>query len=114
MAQLIRILNAFAAALLVVMVLVSLAFLTAARDGFGGRPDAPWIAGGWAALFLLLAGLAFLNLRRRLPALNLAAALPLIAGALALDGAARLLCAAAAVPFALTFLLLLLAGKPAD
>jgi hypothetical protein len=94
-----------------VMALVSFAFLTAARDGFGGSPRGPWIAGGWAGLFLLLAGLAFLNLRRRLPALNLAAALPLIAGALALDGAARLLCAAAALPFALTFLLLLAANR---
>jgi hypothetical protein len=111
MAQLIRILNAFAAALLMVMAMVSFAFLMAARDGFGGSPNAPWIAGGWAALFVLLSGLAFLNLRRRLPALNLAVALPLIAGVLALDGGARLLCAGAALPFALTFLLLLAANR---
>jgi hypothetical protein len=107
MAQLIRILNAFAAALFVVMALVSLAFLAS------GRGDVVALPGGWAALFLLLAALAFLNLRRRLPALNLVAALPLVAGALALDGTARLLCAAASLPFALT-LLLLLAARRAD
>lgn len=106
MAQLIRILNAFAAALLIVMAAISLAFLAAGRDGFGGGPGGRWSGAGWAALFLLLAILAFVNLRRRLLLLNLAASLPLIAAALALDGAARLLCVAAALPFVLTALLL--------
>jgi len=106
MAQLLRILNAFAAALLLVMAMVSLAFLAAGRDGFGGGAGGRWIAGGWAAAFALLALLAFLNLRRRLLALNLAAALALLAGAAALAGAPRLLCIAAALPFALTSLLL--------
>jgi hypothetical protein len=111
MARLLRIINAFYAALLLVMALVSLAFLSAGRDGFGQAPGRPWISAGWTALFVLLALLAFLNLRRaaaggeRLIALNLAAALPLIAGTLALGGAARLLCAAAALPFALTALI---------
>ena len=113
MAQLLRILNAFAAALLAVMALVSLAFLAAGRDGFGGGPGGRWIAAAWTGLFALLALLAFLNLRRRLPALNLAAALALPAGAIAVEGAARLLCIAAALPFAVTFLLLL-AAKRAD
>jgi hypothetical protein len=112
MALFIRILNAFAAALLLVMAGVSLAFMAAARDGFGRGPDGPWIAAGWAASFTLLALLAFLNLRRRLLLLNLAAALALIAAAAALDGAPRLLSAAAALPFALTALLLLAAKGP--
>ncbi|HEV2816328.1 MAG TPA: hypothetical protein VGW40_03780 [Allosphingosinicella sp.] len=106
MAPLLRILNAFAAALLLVMALVSLAFLAAGRDGFGGGPGGRWSAAAWAPLFALLAVAAFLNLRRRLPALNLVAALPLLAGAAALEGTARLLCIAAALPFALTLLLL--------
>jgi len=110
MTQLLRILNAFCAALFLVMALVSLAFLSAGRDGFGGGPAGPWAAAGWTALFALLAILAFLNLRRataegeRLIALNLGAALLLIAGAVALGEAARLLCGAAALPFALTAL----------
>ena len=106
MALLLRILNTFAAALFVVMALVSLAFLAAGRDGFAPAPGGAWAAAGWAVLFVLLAFLAFLNLRRRLIALNLAAAAPLLAGILFLDGAGRLLCAAAALPFALTALLL--------
>lgn len=110
MTQLLRILNAFYAALFAVMALVSLAFLNAGRDGFGGGPRGPWASAGWAALFSLLACLAFLNLRRataereRLVALNLGAALLLVAGAVAFDGAARLLCGGAALPFALTAL----------
>jgi hypothetical protein len=110
MTQLLRILNAFCAALFLVMALVSLAFLSAGRDGFGGGPGGPWAWAGWAALFVLLAVLAFVNLRRatagreRLIALNFGAVLLLIAGTLALEGAARLICAAAALPFALTAL----------
>ena len=64
MTQLLRILNAFYAALFLVMALVSLAFLSAGRDGFGGGPGGRWVSAGWAALFALLAILAFLNLRR--------------------------------------------------
>lgn len=112
MDRLLRILNLFAAALLIVMALISLGFVAAGRDGFGGGAGGGPIAAGWAFLFALLAGLAFLNLRRRLVALNLVAALPLVAGAVALEGAARLLCAAASLPFAVTFLLLLVAKRP--
>jgi hypothetical protein len=106
MALLLRILNAFYAALFLVMALVSFAFLAAGRDGFAPAPGGGRAAAGWAALFMLLAILAFLNLRRRLLALNLAAALPLLAGVVLLGGAGRFLCAAAALPFALTALLL--------
>lgn len=112
MAQLLRILNAFASALLLVMALVSVAFLAAGRDGFGGGPGGRWMAGAWAALFALLALLAFLNLRHRLLALNLAVAPALLAGAAAFEGTARMLCIAAALPFALTSLLLAAARRP--
>ena len=110
MTQLLRILNTFYAALFAVMALVSLAFLSAGRDGFGGGPGGRWVSAGWAALFALLALLAFLNLRRaaseggRFVALNLGTALLLIVGAALFDGAARLLCAGAALPFVLTAL----------
>lgn len=120
MTQLLRILNAFSAALFVVMALVSLAFLRAGRDGFGGGPGGPRASAGWAALFALLAILAFLNLRRatekggRPIALNLGAALLLIAGTAALDGTARLLCGAAALPFALTALIRTLRPRKDD
>jgi hypothetical protein len=108
--MLLRILNAFYAALFLVMTLVSLAFLAAGRDGFGHGSGGPWVAAGWVAMFALLAILAFVNLRRAggtegygpLAMLNLAAALPLLAGAIALDGPARFLCGAAALPFALS------------
>jgi hypothetical protein len=112
MTQLLRILNAFCAALFLVMALVSLAFLGAGRDGFGGGPRGPWASAGWTALFALLALLVFLNLRRaaaageRFVALNLGAALFLIAGAVAFGGTARLLCGGAALPFVLTALVL--------
>ena len=112
MARLLRLLNLFAAALLTVMALVALGFLAAGREGLGGGADGGWIAAGWAALFASLAALAFLNLRRRLLALNVAAALPLLAGAALLDGTARLLCAGVAFPFVLTALWL--AARPAD
>ncbi|HMG46642.1 MAG TPA: hypothetical protein VK614_04195 [Allosphingosinicella sp.] len=110
MTQLLRILNAFCAALFLVMALVSLAVLGAGRGRFVGGPGGPWASAGWAALFALLGLLAFLNLRRaaaereRLIALNVGAALLLVAGAVALEGAARLLCGSAALPFALTAL----------
>jgi hypothetical protein len=110
MTQLLRILNTFYAALFAVMALISLAFLSAGRDGFGGGPGGRWASAGWAALFALLACLAFLNLRpataerERFVALNLGAALLLVAGVVALDGTARLLCGGAALPFVLTAL----------
>jgi hypothetical protein len=108
--MLLRILNAFSAALFLVMALVSFIFLAAGRDGFARGPGGLWVSTGWAAMFALLAVLAFVNLRRaggdeghrRLAILNLAAALPLLAGIVALDGAARILCGASALPFVLT------------
>lgn len=116
--MLLRVVNAFFAALFAVMVAVSLAFLIAARDGLGRGPDSPWIAASWAALFALLAILAFTNLRRgnaegpkaRLILLNAAAALPLLAGLALLDPVWRALCGASAFPFALTALLLAARG----
>jgi hypothetical protein len=113
--HLLRIVNAFAAALFLVMALVSVAFLSAARDGLGRGTPSLWISAGWAAMFALLAALSFVNLRRAgagagggrgLVALNLLAALPLLAGLLAADPVARILCGASALPFALTALLL--------
>lgn len=108
MAGVVRIVNAFFAALFVVMALVSAAFLSAGRDGFTGADDGAETSLSWTALFALLALLGFVNLRRAataeatgLIALNLAAALPLALGALAADGI-RFLCGAAAFPFALT------------
>jgi hypothetical protein len=114
MSLLIRVVNAFFAALFAVMALVSLAFLTAARDGLGRGPESVWTSAGWTALFALLALLAFVNLRRireeepgrRLILLNAAAALPMLAGLVLLDTSGRLLCGAAALPFALTALML--------
>ena len=114
MARTIRIVNAFFAALFVVMALVSGAFLAAGRDGFTGTQGGRATSLAWTLLFALLAILAFVNLRRAegehrrgLIALNLAAALPLLAGAIAAGGI-RFLCGAAALPFALTALLLAL------
>jgi hypothetical protein len=106
--QLMRIVNAFAAALFFVLVALSLAFLGAARGSFAGGGTAGAI--GWAGLFALYALLAFLNMRgaseappsRRLLALNLAAVLPMLVGLVALGGADRFLCGASALPFALS------------
>ena len=103
-----RILNAFYAALFLVMALVCVAFLSAARDGFGN--GGVYSSAAWAALFALFALLAFLNMRRAgddVPgdaaiALNLAAALPMLVGLAGLDPAGRFLCGASAVPFAVT------------
>ena len=114
MSLLIRVVNAFFAALFAVMALVSLAFLTAARDGLGRGPESLWTSAGWTALFAMLALLAFVNLRRaaeegpkrRLIALNAAAALPMLAGLALLDTSGRLLCGVSALPFALTALAL--------
>ena len=64
MAALIRIVNAFYAALFVLAALVSLGFLTAALDGLGRGPEAVWISCAWAALMTGLAILCFFNMRR--------------------------------------------------
>jgi hypothetical protein len=119
MARTLRIVNVFFAALFVTLAAVSLAFVSAGRDGFTGAPgaDAPL---RWILLFALLAALAFVNLRRAgaepargIIILNLAAAAPLLLGAVAADGI-RFLCGAAAFPFALTALLLIVAGRPRE
>jgi len=120
MAWTLRIVNAFFAALFVVMAGVSAAFLSAGRDGFTGAPDGARASLAWAALFALLALLAFVNLRRAgaepargLILLNLAAVLPLALGLVAAEGI-RFLCGAAAVPFALTALMLAAARSARD
>jgi NADH:ubiquinone oxidoreductase subunit 6 (subunit J) len=120
---LLRIANAFYAALFLVMALVSLAFLSASLHDHVRAPENVWVSIGWVALFLLYAVLAFLNMRSggadgprdRLIALNAAAAVPMLAGMFAADAAARFLCGVAAFPFALTAAMLLMKrrGNPA-
>jgi hypothetical protein len=107
--------NAFYAALFLVMALLSFAFLSASLRDHVGAPENIWISIGWAALFILYALLAFLNMRRggadgpmdRLIALNVAAAVPMLAGMFTAEVAARFLCGVAALPFALTATMLL-------
>lgn len=121
--SLLRIVNAFYAALFLVMALVSLAFLTASMSDQVREPENIWISIGWAALFALYAVLVFVNMRKagtggagdRLIALNVAAAVPLLAGTFAADQAARFLCGVAVLPFALTTAMLLIkrGGNPA-
>jgi hypothetical protein len=114
--SLLRIVNAFYAALFLVMALVSLAFLTASMSDQVREPENIWVSIGWAALFALYAILVFANMRKagtegagdRLIALNVAAAVPLLAGTLAADQAARFLCGVAVLPFALTAAMLLI------
>ena len=114
---LLRIVNAFYAALFLVMALVSIAFLSA-----GLHESAPaniWVSIGWAALFVLYAVLAFFNMRRggmdgprdRLIPLNAAAAAPMLAGMFAAEPAARFLCGVVALPFALTAIMLLVKSR---
>ena len=120
---LLRIVNAFYAALFLVMALVSFAFLSAGLNDHGRAPENIWVSAGWVALFLLYAILAFFNMRSggadgprdRLIALNAAAAVPMLAGMFAADTAARFLCGVAAFPFALTAAMLLMKrrGNPA-
>jgi NADH:ubiquinone oxidoreductase subunit 6 (subunit J) len=107
---LLRIVNAFYAALFLVMALVSVAFLSASLHDRVRAPLDVWVSIGWVALFLLYAVLTFLNMRgrggdaqaaRRI-ALNLAAALPMAAGLFVADPATRFLCGVAMLPFALT------------
>jgi hypothetical protein len=118
---LLRIVNAFYAALFLVMAMVSFAFLSASLHD--REPVNIWVSIGWAALFILYAVLAFLNMRKggtdgpmnRLIALNVAAAVPMLAGMFAAEATARFLCGVAALPFALTAAMLLVKrrGNPA-
>jgi hypothetical protein len=120
--SLLRIVNAFYAALFLVMALVSIAFLSASLSDPVREPENLWVAAGWVALFLLYAALVFLNMRSaradgtkdRLIALNVAAAVPMIAGTFTADPAGRFLCGVVAIPFALTAAMLLVRrrGKP--
>jgi len=112
MARTLRIVNAFFAALFVAMAIVAGAFARAGRDGFTGTANGRTSL-AWAALFVLLALLAFINLRRAgaeaktgLIYLNLAATLPLVFGMIVVEGI-RFLCGACACPFALTAALLI-------
>jgi multisubunit Na+/H+ antiporter MnhF subunit len=114
-----RIVNAFYAALFLVMALVSLTFLSASLSRRATEPESVWVSVGWMALFLLYAALAFVNMRRiqgegvsqRLVALNLAAAVPMAAGLFGAEGAGRFLCGVALLPFALTAGMLLAKGR---
>jgi len=114
--SLLRIVNAFYSALFLVMALVSLAFLTASFNDRVREPTNIWVSLGWVALFALYAVLVFVNMRRagadgakdRLIALNVAAAVPLLAGTFAADPAGRFLCGVALLPFALTTAMLLI------
>jgi len=117
--SLLRIVNAFYAALFLVMALVSLAFLSASVNVHVPEAENAWMSAGWMALFLLYAMLAFLNMRgshgegsrHRLGALNVAAAVPMVAGLFGADGAGRFLCGVALLPFALTAAMLLARGR---
>jgi hypothetical protein len=114
--SLLRIVNAFYAALFLVMALVSVAFLSASLNDHVRAPENIWVSIGWAALFVLYAALAFGNMRRagadgpidRLIALNVAAAVPMLAGMFAAAAAARFLCGVAALPFTITAATLLM------
>lgn len=107
---LLRIVNAFYAALFLVMALVSIAFLSAGLNDRAREPAELGLSIGWALLFLLYAILVFVNMRRggadgpkdRLIALNVAAAVPMLAGLFADGPAGRFLCGVAILPFALT------------
>ncbi|MBV9881716.1 MAG: hypothetical protein JO276_01755 [Sphingomonadaceae bacterium] len=121
--RLLRIVNAFYAALFLVMALVAITFLAGGLNDPVRSVAQVWVPAGWALLFLLYAVLAFLNMRRaaaegptgRLLALNVAAAVPMAAGLLAGEAAGRLLCGVAMLPFALSAAMLLIRrrGNPA-
>ena len=121
--KLLRIVNAFYAALFLVMALVSLAFLRASFTDRVGTAENVWVSAGWVVLFLFYAILVFVNMRRAvaegpkqwLIALNLAAAAPMLAGLVGGEPSGRLLCGVAALPFALTAGMLLFRrrGTPA-
>jgi hypothetical protein len=119
MAALIRIVNAFFAALFLVAFLASLGFLVAARDGLG-RGAALWLSSGWAALAALLAILCVVNMRPgrrayRLPliAANLAALLLAGAGLLAANPVLQWVGGVAILPFAITLPALIARGDRA-
>jgi hypothetical protein len=121
--RLLRIVNAFYAALFLVMALVAITFLAGGLNDPARSAAQVWVPAGWTLLFLLYAILAFLNMRGagadslagRLLALNVAAAVPMAAGLLAGAGAARLLCGVAMLPFALSAAMRLIRrrGNPA-
>lgn len=109
MAALIRIVNAFYAALFLVGVLVSLGFLVAARDGLARGPEAVWLSSGWAVLAALLASLCLANMRLgrgayRLPLLaaNLAALLLAATALLAGNPVLQWIAGVSILPFAIT------------
>ena len=114
--KLLRIVNAFYAALFLVMALVAVTFLAGGITDPVRTAAQIWVPAGWALLFLLYATLAFLNMRRagagapvdRLIALNVAAAVPMAAGLAAGEAAGRFLCGVALLPFALSAAMLLI------
>jgi hypothetical protein len=104
MAALIRIVNAFYAALFLVAALMSLGFLVAARN-----PDAAWPALGWAALAAFLAILCIANMRPargagglKLLAANIAASLLAAAALLIGNTTLQWIAGVAILPFAVT------------
>jgi len=120
MAFLIRILNAFFAALFLVAFLISLGFLAAVMDGLARGPKGVGLAAGWAGLTAILALLCLANLRMaagtRKPALvaaNLAALLLTAAGLAVPDPAVRWIGGISLIPFAATSLALLLRPRSA-
>ena len=115
MTALVRILNAFFAALFVLAALVSVGFLTAAMDGLGRGSEAVWISSGWVALMAALAVLCFLNMRRAgqmagriLLAANVAALLLALTGLGAGGSVIRWIAGLSLLPFAVTLLALAL------
>ena len=109
MAALIRVVNAFFAALFLVAALISLGFLVAARDGLGRGPGAVWLSLGWAALAVLLAILCLANMRlargaHGLPliAANVAALLFAGAGLFAANPVLQWIGGVSVLPFAIT------------
>jgi hypothetical protein len=108
MRALIRIVNAFYAALFVLGALVSLLFLIAATDGLARGPEALWRTTGGAAAAALLACLCVANMRgarmRPVAAANIAALVLLAAGLLAAEPALGWIAGLSLPPFALALL----------
>ena len=120
MAALIRIVNAFFAALFLAAALVSAGFLTAALDGLGRGPEAVWLSSGWMALMLLFAALCLVNLRKAgagppaaLIAANLAALLLAAAALFAAEPVIRWIGGVSLLPFAATLAAALAARRSA-
>lgn len=118
MAVLIRIVNAFYAALFLIGVLGSLGLLAAARDGLGREPEAVWLSAGWALLSMLLAILCLANMRsarsgfgQARAAANAAALLLAGAGLLAGNAAVQWIAGVSIVPFAITLAALIAARR---